>query len=186
MITTPKPKTHYVDNKKLYEELVVFKKQVKAAIKDELPRPAIPNYIGECLLLIANRLSTSSKFVNYTYRDEMVSDGIENCILYLDNFDPVKYNNPFAYFTQIIYFAFIRRITKEKKQTYIKQKVMEKMVVFDEIGELQVDLENAKMHDVVEIFEGNKKKKKEKKDAKQKEQRKLAASSNRRLGKKVE
>ena len=55
----------------------------------------------------------------------MISDGIENCLQYLDNFNPKTSNNPFAYFTQIIYYAFVRRIQKEKKQITIKQRMIQ-------------------------------------------------------------
>ena len=64
--------------------------------------------------------------MNYTFREDMVSDGIENCLQYIHNFNPNKSNNPFAYFTQIIYYAFIRRIQREKKQTHVKHKLIEK------------------------------------------------------------
>ena len=84
----------------------------------------VTEYIGECFLKIANHLSYRPNFINYTYRDDMISDGIENCLQYMDNFDPEKSNNPFAYFTQIIYYAFIRRIQKEKKQQEVKQKMI--------------------------------------------------------------
>ena len=83
------------------------------------PVPPVSNYLGECFLKIANHLSYRPNFINYTYRDDMISDGIENCLQYIHNFDPEKSKNPFAYFTQIIYYAFIRRIQKEKKQTHI-------------------------------------------------------------------
>ena len=85
------------------------------------PTPQISNYLGECILKIANHLSYRPNFINYTYREEMISDGIENCLQYIDKFDPAKSKNPFAYFTQIIYYAFIRRITKEKKQQSTKE-----------------------------------------------------------------
>ena len=88
-------------------------------------RPQVTNYIGECYLKIANHLSYRPNFINYTYRDDMISDGIENCLQYMDNFDPEKSKNPFAYFTQIIYYAFLRRIAKEKKQTHVKNKMIE-------------------------------------------------------------
>ena len=85
-------------------------------------KPPVTNYIGECFLKIANGLSYRPNFINYTYRSEMVSDGIENCLQYIHNFDPEKSKNPFAYFTQIIYYAFLRRIQKEKEtSTYQKQ-----------------------------------------------------------------
>ena len=115
---------HYVDNKELYRVLLEYKFERLEAEKNNKPKPPIPNYVGECLLQIANRLSYKPNFANYMFREEMVGDGIENCINYLNNFDPEKSKNPFAYFTQIIYYAFIRRIQKEKKQTSIKQRLI--------------------------------------------------------------
>ena len=123
---------HYVNNAALLECLIEWKKNCAAAEKAKQPKPKVPEYIGECLLKIANRLSTKPNFINYTYRDEMISDGIENCINYIDNFNPEKSNNPFAYFTQIIYYAFLRRIQKEKKQLEIKGKILERSG-FDEV-----------------------------------------------------
>ena len=123
----PKAKSeHYVDNKKLYAEMVEYLNSVKEAEESGADKPRIPEYIGECLLKISNRLSTRPNFINYTYRDEMISDGIENCVNYIGNFNPEKSTNPFAYFTQIIYFAFLRRIQIEKKQLYIKHKSLER------------------------------------------------------------
>ena len=66
------------------------------------------------------------------FRDDMISDGIENCVQYIHNFDPAKSKNPFAYFTQIIHYAFLRRIQKEKKQLDIKTKIIERSG-FDEV-----------------------------------------------------
>ena len=117
---------HYVDNKKLFEEMKLFLQACKEAEEIGEERPPIPNYIGECFLKIANGLSYRPNFINYTYREDMISDGIENCLQYAYNFNPEKSKNPFAYFTQIIYYAFIRRIQKEKKQSHIKHKVIEK------------------------------------------------------------
>ena len=88
-------------------------------------KPILPDYAGECFLKIAERLSHRPNFINYAFREEMVSDGIENCVMYASNFNPEKSKNPFAYFTQIIYYAFLRRIEKEKKQLYIKYKQMD-------------------------------------------------------------
>tara|TARA_E500000318_G_scaffold35686_1_gene34819 strand:+ start:1102 stop:1647 length:546 start_codon:yes stop_codon:yes gene_type:complete len=117
---------HYVDNKKLFEEMKKFKMKCKDADAIGEDMPPVPSYVGECFLKIANGLSYRPNFINYTYRDEMISDGIENCLQYVYNFDVEKSKNPFAYFTQIIYYAFIRRIQKEKKQTHIKHKIIEK------------------------------------------------------------
>ena len=123
---TKKKKEHYVDNKKFLEEMKKYHKKVVSARKRNRKDPPITNYIGECFLKIANHLSYRPNFINYTYKEDMISDGIENCLQYVANFDPEKSNNPFAYFTQIIYYAFIRRIQKEKKQTTIKQKLIMK------------------------------------------------------------
>ena len=122
----PKQKPHYVDNKKFLEAMVEYRKERLDAEEKGLTRPTVTNYIGECYLKIANHLSYRPNFINYTYRDEMISDGIENCLQYVKNFNPEKSTNPFAYFTQIIYYAFLRRIAKEKKQTHVKNKMIEK------------------------------------------------------------
>lgn len=116
--------THYVNNQDFLAAIKEYKAKVREAAEAGSPKPRVSNYIGECILKIANHLSYKPNFINYTYRDEMISDGIENCLMYIDNFDPDKSSNPFAYFTQIIYFAFIRRIQKEKKQTLIKGKII--------------------------------------------------------------
>ena len=125
---------HYVDNKRLYAEMVEYLNAVKESEESGDDKPRIPEYIGECLLKISTRLSTKPNFINYTYRDEMISDGIENCVNYIGNFNPEKSTNPFAYFTQIIYYAFLRRIQREKKQLYIKHKSLERSLVFDELA----------------------------------------------------
>lgn len=116
---------HYIDNKRFFDEMKAWKTLVKAAEKEGKPHPPVTTYIGECFMAIADRLSRKPNFINYPYREEMISDGIENCLLYAYNFNPRKSKNPFSYFTQIIYYAFLRRISKEKKQAYIKLKKIE-------------------------------------------------------------
>lgn len=116
--------SHYVNNPDFLQALKDYKEKVNAAKAIDAERPQVTNYIGECILKIANHLSYKSNFINYSYREEMISDGIENCLRYVDNFDPEKYSNPFAYFTQVIYFAFLRRIAREKKQSVIKGKLI--------------------------------------------------------------
>ena len=118
---------HYVNNADFLQALINHKAAIAAAEASGSPKPQIPNFVGECILKIANHLAYKPNFINYSYRDDMVLDGIENCIQYLDNFDPTKSSNPFAYFTQIIYYAFLRRITKEKKQSYIKGRLIQEM-----------------------------------------------------------
>ena len=129
----PKKKSeHYVNNKELLAALIDYRAQVAVAKTKDLPKPRISNYLGECFLKIATHLSYKPNFVNYMFRDDMISDGIENCVQYIHNFDPNKSKNPFAYFTQIIHYAFLRRIQKEKKQLEIKTKIIEK-TGYDEV-----------------------------------------------------
>ena len=168
---------HYVDNKKLFAEMKIYLDSVKEAEESGGTRPRVPEYIGECLLKISTRLSTKPNFINYTYRDEMISDGIENCINYIGNFNPEKSDNPFAYFTQIIYYAFLRRIQREKKQLYIKHKSLERSLILDQLAtqgdsgpdsgdqSAYVNLETPYMIDFVENFE---RKEEEKKQARKK------------------
>ena len=127
-----KKSEHYVNNKELLEALIVYREKVAIAKEKDLPKPRITNYLGSCFLKIATHLSYKPNFVNYMFRDDMISDCIENCVQYIHNFDPEKSRNPFAYFTQIIHYAFLRRIQKEKKQLDIKNKIIEK-TGFDEV-----------------------------------------------------
>ena len=127
-----KKSEHYVNNKELLAALIDYRAEVAVAKAKDLPKPRISNYLGSCFLKIATHLSYKPNFVNYMFRDDMISDGIENCVQYIHNFDPAKSKNPFAYFTQIIHYAFLRRIQKEKKQLEIKTKIIEK-TGYDEV-----------------------------------------------------
>jgi DNA-directed RNA polymerase specialized sigma24 family protein len=168
-----KKKKNYVNNAEFYEAMVVYKRDCREAEESGDDAPKIPNYIGECIYQIANRLSYKPNFVNYSYRDDMIADGLENAIMAINNFDPEKSKNPFAYFTQIIYYAFLRRIQKEKKQLYVKHKVIENSMINDTLvergadggtagGAAYVDLDNEYMADFVESYEESMRKKKEK------------------------
>ena len=126
LMTSPKKKLHYVDNKKFLEAIVQYRSEVEISRIRSDTKPMISHYIGECFLKIATHLSYRPNFINYMYKEDMVSDGIENCVQYIDNFDPAKSSNPFAYFTQIVYYAFLRRIAKEKRQMDIRQKIIER------------------------------------------------------------
>ena len=134
-----KEKPHYVDNKKFLEAMIEYRDRCEKAKNRNRKKPEVTNYIGECFLKIANHLSYRPNFINYTFRDDMISDGIENCLQYMDNFNPDKSKNPFAYFTQIIYYAFIRRIQKEKKQIQIKSKLIANTGVENMMDQLQGD-----------------------------------------------
>ena len=115
---------HYVDNKVFLQAMIEWKEKCAEALEVDKHIPPVTNYMGECFLKIATHLSYRPNFINYTYKDDMISDGIENCLQYASNFNPEKSSNPFAYFTQIIYYAFIRRIQKEKKQTHVKNRII--------------------------------------------------------------
>ena len=138
-ITKAKQKPHYVDNKKFLESMIEYRNKCIKAEEKNRKKPDVTNYIGECFLKIANHLSYRPNFINYTYRDDMISDGIENCLQYMSNFNPEKSNNPFAYFTQIIYYAFIRRIQKEKKQMQVKSKLIQNAGVENMMDQLAGD-----------------------------------------------
>lgn len=118
---------NYVNNADFYAALIKYK---QARNENELAE--IPNYVGTCIQMICERLSTKPNFIRYTFRDEMVGDGVENCISAINGFDPEKSNNPFSYFTQIAWNAFIRRITREQKQLYLKHKNMQMLSINDE------------------------------------------------------
>ena len=118
-------KQEYVNNKDFLAAMIEYKASVHNAETKNKSRPIVPTYVGECIMKIATHLARKPNFVNYTFKEEMISDGIENCLQYIDNFNPEKSNNPFAYFTQIIYYAFLRRIQKEKKHLYTKMKLTE-------------------------------------------------------------
>jgi hypothetical protein len=153
MNMTSKKSSHYISNSQFLRALIEYKER-----KKKNPNEPIPNYIGECWMKIAEGLSHKGNFINYTYRDEMISDGIENCLMYFDNFNPEKSNNPFAYFTQIIYYAFLRRIQKEKKQQYIKYKSTEQIGILDEFEILEFDDGTSKqfeLYDNISEFIGN-------------------------------
>jgi hypothetical protein len=136
-VIKPKAKKHYVNNKDLYAAMVEFKAKVNEAKEEGKQKPRIPHYIGESIMKISTHLAYRPNFANYTFREEMISDGIENCLLYINNFDPAKSQNPFAYFTQIIYFAFIRRIQKEKKHLYTKYAAIEYANIMGETSDNQ-------------------------------------------------
>ena len=164
-----KKKQHYVNNKEFLEALIKYKSSCHDSEMSGEEFPPISDYIGKCFLDIATGLSYRPNFINYTYRDEMISDGIENCVQYCRNFDPDKSKNPFSYFTQIIYFAFIRRIEREKKQAYIKHKLTYESGILDEVIEndsdvrLNIDVQKNNYFDIHEFEEKMEKKRKTRK-----------------------
>ena len=122
-----KSSTHYINNEDFLKEMVAWKACVREAAESGDPAPPITTYIGTCFLQIAQNLAKKPNFINYPFKEDMIGDAIENCLMYCGNFDPAKSHNPFSYFTQITYFAFLRRIQKEKKQNFIKYKYVQSM-----------------------------------------------------------
>lgn len=172
-----KKKNHYVDNERFLLEIKEYKKQCKIAAEAGQDKPRLSEYIGKCIYLIAENLAHKPRFMNYSFVDEMKSDAIENCLMYFDNFDADKYSNPFAYFTQIIYYAFHRRINKEEKNRYIIYKKFQESVLDTSDAGLMLDgdgnhLISTTMYDNINDFIGNfetrelakKEKRKEKKE----------------------
>lgn len=133
---------HYIDNKQFFAAMKEWKLLWDDSVKNNLPRPKCTNYLGECFVKISNHLAYKSNFVNYTYRDEMILDGIENCLRYADRFNPEKSNNPFAYFTQITYYSFIRRIKKEAKQSDTKLRYLQNIDLHQLLDEIDNDSSN--------------------------------------------
>ena len=163
-----KREKHYVNNADFLAALIAYKKDCDVADKKGKPQPQIPNYVGECFLKIADHLSRKPNFVSYSFRDEMIADGIENCMMYFRNFNPEKSKNPFAYFTQIIYYAFLRRITREKKQLYVKYKATEQIGILDEFEVFEDENGNTRQFELydnisqfIQDFEESKQKKKD-------------------------
>lgn len=159
---------NYVNNKDLLDALIAYQKTCREAEDAGDGRPRVPDYIGTCIYQIATRLATKPNFSGYSYKEDMISDGIENCLLYINNFNPEKSQNPFAYFTQIIWYAFLRRIQKEKKQMYIRFKSSQAMIASGETytGEdvsLHLNTAADYMNDFIEDFEDKLKRDKEKK-----------------------
>ena len=184
---------HYVDNKQFLEHMIAYRESVTAAEESGDPEPQIPDEIGTIFWKIANHLSYKSNFINYTFRDDMIADGIENCIQYIRNFDPEKSKNPFSYFTQIIYYAFLRRIQKEKKQLYVRYKSLENDNIMESIGTSDDDLNSMtslgfgklydNMNDFIQSYEESIEKKKAIKSksnssARNKKKKKPATNSN--------
>jgi len=153
-----KKKNNYINNKTLYTAMIEHRRGIKEAHENNKPKPRACKYIGESLILICNNLAKKPNFSGYTYKGDMISDGIIDCVAAIDNFNPEKTTNPFAYFTQIAWNAFIRRIHKEKKQTYIKHKNYENSFLMDSMGDVEHTMHlnsNEYSGEIVKNFENN-------------------------------
>ena len=138
---------HYVDNKEFLEEMIEYRINYQNYLDKDLERrPTISDKAAVCFMKIAKNLATKPNFRNYTYKDEMILDGIENCIAYAHNFNPEKSSNPFSYFTQIIYYAFIRRIQKENKQRDVKKGIIHRADI-SQLFNIDVSNTNAELQE---------------------------------------
>lgn len=144
----PNKSSQYVDNKQFLIEIIEYKKACKEAKKLKKTKPQIPNAMAKHLLLIAENLSHKPNFSGYSFKDEMIGDALENCVMYFDNFDPKRSKYPFAYFTKITYYAFVRRIQKEKRQLYTKYKATQQRGLTDDCNEDEEGIANP-----VELYE---------------------------------
>lgn len=140
---TKKENRNYVNNADFLEAIIKHKQLCEEARNKGTELPKVSNYIGECIQSISYRLSSKHNFSGYSFKEDMIMDGIENCLLYIENFDTEKSKNPFAYFTQIIWFAFLRRIAKEKKHLYTKLKSSQSVIA---MGETYTDGGDVKLH----------------------------------------
>ena len=134
-----KKKNHYVDNEEFLQDILDYKRRCREAAAEGREKPRVTEYCGKCIWLITENLARKPRFMNYSFIDEMKSDALENCFLYFDNFNPDISQNPFAYFTQIIYYAFHRRISKEEKNRYIMYKKFQESVLDTADASLMVD-----------------------------------------------
>lgn len=155
---TPTSKPFYVSNKELYDVYVEWLKQVKIATDAGKDAPVMPAFIAESIMKICTRLSYNAKFINYSFKEEMIGDAIYDCVKYVDKFKPtyiakkgefagqeVK-GNPFSYITTIAFNAFLRRIDNEKKQSYVKAKIIADTPIhefFDSIDSDDIEMQQA-------------------------------------------
>jgi hypothetical protein len=160
--------------------LIRYREAIAVAKSRETPLPSIPNYVGEAIMLICSNLMKRPNFSGYSpqYKQEMISDATVDCVAAVGNFDPSRTNNPFAYFTQIAWNAFIRRLAKEKKHVYIKHKNYERLHVLgrsaDEMLPLPQFKGNEHGSDIIGAFEDREKNKRQKMLTKESSSNKLA------------
>lgn len=131
---------HYLDNKKFLSALVDYKKLREAADEAGEEWPRASNFIGECFILLCNKIASRWNFSNYSYKDEMISAGIEICIRRIHNFDPEKSANPFGFFSRIVWRTFSDIIQEEHKQSYVKAKIsIDEFLLSDSLNDLDND-----------------------------------------------
>lgn len=126
---------NYIDKKRFHAEMTKYRLSCIEAEEKGEEQPRLNDYLGKCFFMICEKLSYRPNFVNYSFREEMVGDAIENCLSAVDNFNPNEQKqNPFGYFSLIAWRAFVRRIQKEKKQTYVKHKSFQNSGLYDQLA----------------------------------------------------
>lgn len=150
---------NYVDNGQLYDEIVQYQQALSKSIEDNTKEPIMPDSIGESIIKIATNFAYRPNFVNYSYRDEMIGDGIESCIHGVKKFDYAKWKNPFAYLTQCCFYAYISRIKREKKQQYIRSEMIKAIgmdvFTYTESHESDGEVDTEFKNDMLEFLNSN-------------------------------
>jgi hypothetical protein len=161
----------YVNNAEFLQALIDYKQSIKASEFSGLPKPRVPEYIGECLLKITENIAKRPNFSGYTFIEDMKGDAIQNCLLYLHNFNEDSSKNPFGYFSKIIWYAFLRRIDHESTETYVKFKSLEASPLFTDhkmeskkFVNLNKSVLNENTHHIIEKYEDKLLRKKKTKD----------------------
>jgi hypothetical protein len=154
MIKTVRRKsTDYVSNAKMFEAIMEYQKQCNSARELQIDIPRVPKYIGECFIEIATRYASKPNFYGYSYRDEMIADAIEACLKAIHGFKSERSQNPFAFFTTTVYYAFLQRIAAEKKQHAVKIKNMINTLTFDERLHPVEDLVDVNLYHFIDAFD---------------------------------
>ena len=165
--------THYINNKEFLALLIAHRNALADAEKKKLPAPQISDEIGLCFLDMAQRISKRPNFSSYTFREDMVSEAVENCLLYIRNFNPDISQNPFGYFTTTIYYAFFRRIEREKKDLYMKYKSAEMQGYVDSpIQDEMINTRHLTVYDNISDYINTFEQKREEKRIKQEKKKK--------------
>jgi hypothetical protein len=185
-----KIKSNYIDNKLFLEDIKRYHLKLAEHKRLGKPAPPIPPFSSRCILLLAERIASMTSFVNYSYSDEMMDDAIENCVLYFDRFDPTKWDNPFAYFSTVVQYAFMRRIKKEEKERYTICKFFDTTLIGTESEALLLDENNRLIHattydNILEFINNFEERERKAKEAKARKAAGLAVEKDKRVKRKV-
>lgn len=158
--------TNYVDNKRLYDEIVLWRNACAVAPKDDPPE--MPAYIGEAFTMMAERISGLPQFSAYSFRDELVADAVFTCLKYLHSFNPEYGSNPFSYFTRTIYNAFSRKVGNEYEHIYVRDSLYVDFMHSTHVSDAATEIDGTsrelvkQAHERMNAFEGWKERKRKK------------------------